>query len=77
MNKQRRKDLERAQSLIEEAKAIIETARDEEQEYYDNMPESMQNGEKGEKADGSRQCLDDAIDALEEVCDTHLMGAVE
>lgn len=76
MNKQRRKDLERAEALIQEAKAIIEQARDEEQEYRDNLPENMSDGAKGEAVDGNIQCLDDAIDKLEEVCDTDIAGAV-
>jgi hypothetical protein len=76
MNKQRRKDLERARDLLGEARTIIETARDEEQDYVDNMPESMQGGEKGSAAEGNVQCLDDALDAIDEVVDTHIAGAV-
>lgn len=76
MNKQRRKDLQRAADLIGQARTIIEQARDEEQEYFDNMPESMQNGAKGEAADGNRQCLDDALDGIDEIVDTHIAGAV-
>lgn len=34
--------------------------RDEEQDYFDNMPEGLQGGEKGEKAQA-------AIDAMENV----------
>ena len=39
MNKGRRKEIEKAMSLIEEASELLSTARDEEQDYYDNMPE--------------------------------------
>lgn len=35
-------------SLAEEAQAEAEELRDEEQDYYDNMPESLQGGEKGQ-----------------------------
>lgn len=48
------------QGKLEGVKSEIEVIRDEEQEYYDNMPESFQNGEKG-------QASQSAIDALEEV----------
>lgn len=41
MNDARRKEIEKALGLISEAKSILETARDEEQEYFDNMPENM------------------------------------
>jgi uncharacterized coiled-coil DUF342 family protein len=49
----------------EEFKTRAEEIRDEEQEYYDNMPESFQNGEKGENAQAVVTELDSAIDALE------------
>lgn len=75
MNKQRRKDLQRAEELLREAQAIITQARDEEQEYVDNMPENMQ-GEKREKAEGNVSCLDDADQAIDEICDTHIAGAI-
>lgn len=61
MNKQRRRALEQ---IVEQLRALsteIETLRDEEQEYLDNMPESMQSGEKGEKAEGNVTCLDDDV----------------
>lgn len=55
MNKQRRKQLaeaieklEQAIALLEEAQEIVETVADEEQEAYDNMPESLQGTERGE-----------------------------
>lgn len=67
MNNGRRKALSKLHAMIEEIKgkledanSEIETLKDEEQDYYDNMPESLQGGEKGEKAQS-------AIDALEEV----------
>ena len=60
MNKERRKELEKARVLIAQARDIIDTAATEEREYFDNMPESMQAGEKGTKAD-------ETADALEEV----------
>lgn len=72
MNNQRRKDIAKAAALIEDAKSILEDALAEEQEYLDNMPESFQNGEKGELAqaaidalDEAGQHLDDAISAIE------------
>lgn len=60
MNAERRKELERARVLIAEARDIIDNAASEEREYFDNMPENMQGGDKGTKAD-------EAASALEEV----------
>jgi len=45
---------------IEGLKDLVSGPRDEEQEYYDGMPESIQNGDKGSTAQ-------EAIDALDEV----------
>lgn len=42
----------------------IENIRDEEQDYYDNMPEGFQNGDKGQNAEAAVQALDEAIDRV-------------
>lgn len=45
----------------------IEAIREEEQEYFDNMPESMQGGEKGTDAEETieqLQCAEDDLTAL-------------
>ena len=43
MNKERRKQLNRSFVLIDEAMDIIQGVMDEEQEAYDNLPESFRN----------------------------------
>lgn len=62
MNKDRRKRLEgiyeKLMEIYEELDAII----DEEQEAYDNMPESLQDSEKGER-------MYEGIDSLESARD--------
>jgi hypothetical protein len=45
MNKDRRTEINKAIGMLQEALSILETARDEEQEYYDNTPESLQGSE--------------------------------
>lgn len=65
MNNQRRKEIAKAQALIDEAKSILEQAQADEQDYYDNMPENMQSGERGEKAEQSASELQDAVDSLD------------
>lgn len=62
MNKPRRKELEKALALIAQAREIIEQCRDEEQEAFDNLPESIQDGMQGEK-------MSDMIDILDSACD--------
>jgi flagellar biosynthesis chaperone FliJ len=71
-------ELSKFQSQLEELKSEIETIRDEEQEYKDNMPESLQNGDKGEQADTAITCLEEAISNAEDQCsefDNTLNGA--
>lgn len=52
MNKTRRKAIDDVVAKLQELRDEVESLRDEEQDYYDNMPESFQNGEKG----GGRDC---------------------
>lgn len=66
MNANRRKQLQRAIELLDEAKTIIDSCRDEEQEYVDSMPENLQNSEKAEKANEVVSQLDEVIYAIEE-----------
>lgn len=49
MNKARRKELEKAKDLLEQAQSIIEAVQEEEQEAFDNMPEGLQSSERGEQ----------------------------
>ena len=65
MNKQRRKELERAARLIIEAQEIVEAVKDEEQEAHDNLPESLQYSEKGEQMEEYVQMLEEACEGLE------------
>ncbi len=48
----------------------METLRDEEQDYYDNMPESFQSGEKGDRAQEVIDALDEALDSLDSAADS-------
>jgi uncharacterized coiled-coil DUF342 family protein len=49
---------------IEEAKSEIETVKDEEQEAYDNMPESLQNGDRGQVVQQAIDSMEVAVEAL-------------
>lgn len=54
MNKQRRKDLLDVAESLQEALDRLSEVRDEEQEAFDNMPESLQYGSRG----GAMQAID-------------------
>ena len=76
MNAKRRKNISQAIAFInyakgklEEAKDILETCAGEEEEYRDNMPESLQESEKAEKADEAVSNLEESTSTIEEVVD--------
>jgi hypothetical protein len=70
MNNLRRKNLQKAVELLEEAKSIIDEAQFEEREYYENMPEALQNSERGETADEVASNLAEGVDTLDELIET-------
>jgi len=84
MNKDRRKELDKAIALlqeaapkIDEAKSIIENCASEEREYYDNMHENLQSGEKGSQADQAASMLEEAQSSLEEIDIDDLVSKIE
>ncbi|HRG20499.1 MAG TPA: hypothetical protein PLQ57_05690 [Saprospiraceae bacterium] len=66
MNKQDRKELEKAINDIENAKSLVEEILDNEQSKFDNLPEGLQISEKGQKMEENISALDDARNLLEE-----------
>ncbi len=67
MNQARRKRMKKALDLAEEARGILSEIRDEEAECYANMPENLQEGEKGTRMEENIIALETAIDILEEM----------
>lgn len=80
MNKERRKqiadlisrlreltipDLEALKTEMDEIHDGIDEVKEQEQEYFDNMPESLQGGDKGSVAEAAIQALEEAGEALE------------
>jgi hypothetical protein len=70
MNADRRKQLKFVRAklaeaciLIEAARDSLESAKDEELEAFENMPESLQNGDKG-------TAMNEGIDTMGELWDT-------
>lgn len=57
------------EDAVDDIKNDIETIRDEEQEYYDNMAENLQGGEKGENAQNAVTELESAMNMLDELRD--------
>lgn len=67
MNKQRRKTIEEVIGLLEDAKSTLETITEEEQEAYDNLPEGIQDSERGETMYNNVSEMEEASSTLEDV----------
>ena len=76
MNKQRRKEIEALLERAEILKTDIETIRDEEQEYFEGMPENLHGSEKHERAEEAVALIEEAVDAFNTINDA-LQGASE
>lgn len=65
MNKVRRKELSRVVDLLDQARDLLETIRDEEQEAFDNLPESIQCSERGEAMENCISTMEEMLDYLD------------
>lgn len=71
MNNERRKQLAIAHALLERAAAIIEDARNEEEEAHENLPENMQyNSQRSDDMQDAVNWMDEAFTAAEDAKDT-------
>ena len=73
MNKQRRKTLSEITSKLEECISQLQDVIDAEQESYDNLPESLQDGDKGQamstaidNMEATKGSIEDAMNSIEE-----------
>lgn len=66
MNKTRRKQLSEAVSKLEEAMQIVDDMRSEEEDAYLNMPESLQESERGQQMDEYINSMDEASGSIDE-----------
>lgn len=66
MNAARRKKIADLHERLTGLLAEIEEVRDEEQDCFDNMPESFQAGEKGSAAEEAIGYLEDACNSTKE-----------
>lgn len=64
MNKERRRELQRAYDMLDNAKQIIEDIADAEQDAFDNLPEGLQASDRGARLEENSYSLDEAADAV-------------
>ena len=66
MNKARRKELSRILELIDTARVALEQVLEDEQAAFDNMPESLQDSERGEIMSDGISAMEDLLYSLED-----------
>jgi len=85
MNADRRKRIEKLTvevreklaGLIDDIRNEAESIKDEEQEAFDNLPESLQSGEKGDAMQESISRLEDAVSSIESIYLDEIASALE
>ena len=69
MNNARRKEIEKITADLEAIKERIEALQEEEQDAFDNLPESIQYGERGDKMQSAIDNLEYAADKIQDWLD--------
>jgi len=67
MNKIRRIKIKEQIEAMEIIKSSIEDILDEEQDAFDNMPESLQYSERGETSQDSIDAMENVLSSLEDI----------
>ncbi|EBX3675833.1 hypothetical protein DRU86_17400 [Salmonella enterica subsp. enterica serovar Weltevreden] len=70
MNNQRRKWISEISNKLAVLKDDLSNALDEEQEYFDNMPVSLQSGSNGEISQMAISSIDNALCQIEDAIDS-------
>lgn len=73
MNKQRREKIKELRTEIEFCKNKLQIILDEEQDYFDNMPENLQGSMRGSDSEDAIGTIEACIDELDEVIE-ELLG---
>ena len=76
MNKQRRKEINKAHDLLDDAVIILELALSEEIDAKENLPENLQASSRGEEMENNISDLENALSSLEEA-DESLEGVIK
>lgn len=66
MNNARRKQLSKWLKDLEGIKSELETICSDEQDYFDNMPENLQGGQRGCDSEEAIDQMNEAVSSIEE-----------
>lgn len=66
MNAARRKEVEDIVARLSAVKGDLERIRDDEQGYYDNIPENLQSGQNATNSETASERIESALNSVEE-----------
>ena len=72
MNAIKRKELDRAGKLIQEAMEIVTGVMQEEEQSFNNLPEGIQNSQKGWTMENNADSMQNLVDDLEMIVDERI-----
>ncbi|MBM6866392.1 hypothetical protein H6A66_14625 [Bacteroides caecigallinarum] len=67
MNRERRKRIMQLSEKLSEVRTSLESICEEEEDAFDNMPESLQESERGEQMQEYIETMEEAISNIEEI----------
>ena len=70
MNKQNRKDIEKLIEKLDEVKTDLEFMQEDEESKYDNLPEGIQDSERGDAMQEAIENIESAVGSIEEAIDS-------
>ena len=69
MNKERRKKLDEVYDYLVNAEALLDEIKDEEEDAFYSIPESLKNSERGQKSEEAIGYLEDAVNCVVDAID--------
>lgn len=69
MNKERRAKIAKILAQLSDLKDELESVAGEERDAFDNMPEGLQQSDRGQNSEQAADALDEAVNAMGEAVD--------
>lgn len=70
MNRERRKFIIQARYNLEQAALFLNTAKEQEEESHDNLPESLAESDRAFTMEENIELLEDALNSIDEIMNT-------
>lgn len=67
MNSNRRKEIQAVLNELADLRSRVESLQGDEQDAFDNTPESLQQSDRGQVSEGALSALDDALTGFDDI----------